>query len=130
MQDVGRSIVVGVDGSESSLGAVRRAAAEARRRGSGPRLVDVLGWDPTPRVGSIVPDQHAFHESLVRLADRHLDAAVEVARVVAPDVGIDRANRDGCPGPVLADESTRAEMLVLGNRGHGGFVGLPAVPSR
>jgi nucleotide-binding universal stress UspA family protein len=90
------------------------------------RLVNARGWISNPHVGDIGLDQHAYHEGLGRQADRRLVAAVEVARVAAPTVEIDRATRDGYASEVLTDESTRAEMLVLGNRGHGGFVGLLA----
>jgi len=126
MQYARQPMVVGVDGSEPSLRAARWAAAEARSRGSVLRLVNARGWISNPHVGDIGLDQHAYHEGLGRQADRRLVAAVEVARVAAPTVEIDRATRDGYASEVLTDESTRAEMLVLGNRGHGGFVGLLA----
>jgi nucleotide-binding universal stress UspA family protein len=44
--EVARPLLVGVDGSESALDAVRWAAQEADRRQVGLRLVVAFGWVP------------------------------------------------------------------------------------
>ena len=50
----------------------------------------------------------------------------EVKRVLdpPPTSDIEVVAREGAAAAVLIDESERAQMLVVGSRGHGGFAGL------
>ncbi|MCU1629241.1 MAG: UspA protein [Pseudonocardia sp.] len=125
-QSVARPVVVGVDGSESALNAVRWAAGEAQRRGAILRLVNAVGWTSTPHVANIGLGQAAYHKGLMLLANSQLDAAAESARTAVPGLEIEKEARDGYPPPILTDESKHAELLVVGNRGRGGFLGLMA----
>jgi nucleotide-binding universal stress UspA family protein len=54
----------------------------------------------------------------------HLATAAAGARQVAPELEIDQVEVTGYPVPVLLGESARAEIVVLGDRGLGGFTGL------
>jgi len=110
------SIVVGVDGSEPSLAAVRWAANEAARRGARLRLVAVLGrwYGYGPR-----PEWTDVYEAVVRHASRYLGTGCEIARKIAPELSIELDRREGHPGEVLVEEAARAALLVIGHRGWG-----------
>ena len=117
------SIVVGVDGSASSLAAVDLAAAEARLRDVPLRVVHAFVW---PFFGvPLGPSPFGPAEGgLQHDAERVLDQAVERARHAAPDVGIDGEIVTGGGAAVLVAESRDAVMVVVGDRGLGGFSGL------
>ncbi len=53
-----------------------------------------------------------------------LAAAEAVVAEVVPGLPVEKAEAEGDPVAVLAGESERAELLVLGDRGLGGFTGL------
>jgi nucleotide-binding universal stress UspA family protein len=103
-----KTLVVGVDGSDSSTAAVRWAADEAVRRGAKLKLVHV--WDYSP--GYVVPTDDI-------LADA--EKALNDAATIATDRGaqVDTLLVGGSPVHTLVRESESAEMLVLGNYGHG-----------
>lgn len=118
-----RAIVVGVDGSPSSLAAVDVAAAQARLRGLPLRVVHAFIWPyfdvplgPSP---SGPPDGGLQHE-----AERLVAEAVGRARTTAPDVEVDGEIVTGGAAAVLLEESRDAATVVLGDRGLGGFSGL------
>jgi nucleotide-binding universal stress UspA family protein len=118
-----RPVVVGVDGSECALQAVRWAAAEAERRHRPLRLVAAHAWP----AGGLVGDPGLGVDPQAVLRDvvlGHLAAAAAAAAAVAPDLEVDQVEVSGLPVPVLQGESTRAELVVLGDRGLGGFGGL------
>jgi nucleotide-binding universal stress UspA family protein len=111
-------VVVGIDGSPISEHAVAIAFDEASRRGVD--LVAVHAWsDPTVLdfpAFDFAPHQQAACEVLAeRLAgwqERYPD--VQVERVVA----FDR------PAPQLLLQSRRAQLVVVGSHGRGGFAGM------
>ncbi|QKW48620.1 universal stress protein [Streptomyces buecherae] len=113
-----RPITVGVDGSPASQAAADWAADEALRRGLPLRVVHAWRWEPlTVPVVNDREEQARWAQSVVleaekRLRVRHPELEI-TAEVLAdePGTGLVRANRD-------------AEMLVLGSRGHGVFVGF------
>jgi nucleotide-binding universal stress UspA family protein len=117
------TVVVGTDGSEGSLAAVRLAAHEARLRQA--RLVVVCAWHP-PVVGSIpaygiaAPVTETLDELRRALQDTLAaeglgpDSDLEVEPVVVQDSA----------ARALLDASAEADLCVVGTRGHGGFAGL------
>ena len=116
-------IVVGIDGSQCSREALRFAADEATLRGAQLRVV--CAWQvPTmlyPAAGFTAALDPAAFEGYAR------DSAGEVVgAVLGAGSGIEHelVVRQGNPAHVLLEESAEAAMLVLGSRGHGGFVGL------
>jgi nucleotide-binding universal stress UspA family protein len=115
-------VVVGVDGSESALQAVRWAADEARRRHVPLRLVHArevpVGYPP----GFV--DWHALHQALAAQSRSWLDKAREVAEQAAPEVEVHAGGIAAGAVPALVKESEGACLLVLGTRGLGGFSGL------
>jgi nucleotide-binding universal stress UspA family protein len=130
MADAGQ-IVVGVDGSPGSRAALRWAVGQARLTGATVRAITVWGyptgheWTALPtNYGTVplpvVPDRADLRESAQRLL------ADVIGEVVGPepDVPIEATAVDGHATAVLLAASERAELLVLGRRGHGGFAGL------
>ena len=115
-------IIVGTDGSEHSLSAVRWALREAAIRGI---PVDVIhSWHFTPMVDpmgiAIIPPTTEMQAAAKSVLDgvmkkiEHDRAGVVVNEIVA----------QGSPVSTLLSAARNAEMLVVGRRGHGGFVGL------
>jgi nucleotide-binding universal stress UspA family protein len=116
-------VVVGVDGSESALHAVRWAAREAVRRNAQLRLVHVCHLVPVrhPKQISAPPEYHA---ALLEQGRHWLTEATQVARRAAPDSLVTADIHDGVATDVLVGESKTAQLLVLGSRGLGGFASL------
>lgn len=115
-------IVVGVDGSEPSRSALKWAASIAGTSGasidaiavwqmskaaSGPGWADVpVEWDKTK-------------ETTTSLA-----ATLQDVFGADPPPTLNAIVREGNPTKVLLEASAGARMLIVGSRGHGGFVGL------
>ncbi len=118
----GRHVVVGVDGSDGGARAVRWAAAEAVRRGAGLRLVHAcelpVGYPPG------VVDQHVLRAALEEQGRTWLAAARADAEEAAPGLPVEMEMAVAPAVPTMVRESRTAELLVLGNRGLGGFTGL------
>jgi nucleotide-binding universal stress UspA family protein len=126
-----RSIVVGVDDSAASQAAVHWAAREAARRRIGLTLVRAYST-PTygvPLVGMVpvAPFTAARDEAM-----RVLREATETAAESAPAVAVSTLAINGSAAAVIADEASRAEMVVIGTEGRHQFTGvsLGAVASR
>ncbi|MFD3737759.1 universal stress protein [Streptomyces sp. NPDC058629] len=128
-------VVVGVDGSESSFAAVEAAAREARARGAALRVVHALVWPvtyvlPRPSPGGTSPlgppPMDPSEDALRKMAGGLVAEAVGRARTAAPDVEVSHAVVTGEPFTVLEAETRAAELVVVGSRGSGGFVGLLA----
>ncbi|WP_268985868.1 universal stress protein [Streptomyces sp. CC210A] len=116
-------VVVGADGSPSSLAAVEAAAREAVLRGARLRVVHAFLW-PAMHV-PLGPSPLGPPEGGLRNMVEHLVAeAVERARTVAPGLDVTHAVVTGEPLTVLEAQSREAELVVVGSRGAGGFVGL------
>jgi len=116
-------VVVGVDGSSHSLDALRWAAQEARLRHAS--IEAVYAWRP-PYIGE-AGGMAAVAVSWDQLADSaqaSLDLAVDTVAAEAPDVTFERRCLEGPPALTLVEEAKDAVMLVVGSRGHGGFLGL------
>lgn len=122
LHTAGLAVVVGIDGSAPALEAVRWAAREAQRRGVGLRLINVFEW----AYGDDDGDQRGgtYRDASIRNARQRVGTAAMAASQVAPDVEITHDVRTGFPTEVLVAESREAQMVVVGNRGMGGFTEL------
>ncbi|HEY7596100.1 MAG TPA: universal stress protein [Actinophytocola sp.] len=118
----GRAVVVGIDGSDSALRAVRWATHEARRRKTGLRLVHAV--EPLAGYAPRVVDWHALHTAMKDRGRAWLDKAREEAARVAPDLHVDTTLEAAPPVVTLVRASRDARLVVLGSRGLGGFSGL------
>lgn len=118
-----RPILVGVDGSSSSMEAARWAAAEARLRGWPVRVVCAYSW-PAPQMplSPLAPD--STEEALRTHAQVVVNQAVSAVRAAAPAVEVTGAAVMGLAAYKLIELSPRAGMVVVGHRGHGGFAAL------
>lgn len=113
-------IVAGVDGSESSLSALAWAARQADLTTSVLEVVTTWEW-PTS-LGWAVPVPDEFDpEAEVRTV---LETAVDSVRQAHPGVAVDARVVNGHPAPTLVEASKGADLLVVGSRGHGQFVGM------
>lgn len=116
-------VVVGVDGSSSALDAVRWAAREAARREVPLRLISAFGWSEARHVGD--PGFGGHHrETMLGITQDAVTAATKTAAEAAPGVELSEEVVDGFPVPVLIAASHHAGLLVIGDRGLGGFSSL------
>ncbi|MEV0718015.1 universal stress protein [Asanoa sp. NPDC050611] len=116
-------VVVGVDGSESALRAARTAAREALLRHRRLLVTHAFTWALIPT--NLGPNLASPREIGLRTAAEQLVAdAVGAAEKAAPGVEVEGEVRDGAPATVLLHHAARAELIVLGDRGLGGFTGL------
>ena len=117
-------VVAGVDGSDRAAHALGFAFEEADARGTG--LVAVYAWDIPPKhnLGPTTRWHYDPREAQDE-ADRVLAEAVAGWADKYPDVPITRlAVHTLTPTAVVRDAAAGASLLVVGSRGHGGFVGL------
>jgi nucleotide-binding universal stress UspA family protein len=113
-------IVVGVDGSEPSLDALRWAADQAGLTGASLLVVSAwhypawLGWTP------------AWPQDW----DPAVDAAAALGEIVEQvlgskgDIQVSQQVVEGNPAPILVKLAEEADLLVVGSRGHGEFTGM------
>lgn len=117
--ELARTVVVGVDGSEGSKRALAFAIDEALAHKW--RVLVVHGVD----VGLSAADPYgggAVLEQLQEAGRVVLDEAA--AAVTKHQLEVDTVLQIGSPAYALVDAAKGAAMLVVGSRGHGGFVGL------
>ena len=132
--------MVGVDGSQGSLNALRWAFGEARARKI--PVHAVFAWQYYPHwvdpggLGSMFPlgyqpevgvPEDAFAQAAASV-EKLLDAVVSEATKSDPDsatdpVRITQEAVEGHAAQVLLDSVSGGDMLVVGSHGHGGFVG-------
>ncbi len=110
-------IVVGVDGSASSKAALRWAIDQARLTGA---VVEaVTAWEYPAAYGYPAP---VLDVDWKELATRLVTDAIAEVTAGSADVPVQDKVFQGNAARVLLDESAGADMLVVGSRGHGGFV--------
>jgi nucleotide-binding universal stress UspA family protein len=114
-------VIVGVDGSKASAPALELAVEEASLRNA--ELVAVHAWTGDPSMdqpggpadecrSGERDEQRVLAEALAGIAERY------------PDVPIRRHVERGSARRLLAELSRAAQLLVVGDRGYGGFAGL------
>ena len=111
-------VVVGVDGSDVSAGAIRFAFQEAARRRVG--VTAVHAALPTRQHPSLhVP------VDIVEQVDRQLFAeAMDSKRILVPGIDVQTKLVHSHPAQALIDEADGAELIVVGSHGRGGFTGM------
>lgn len=113
-------IVAGVDGSPASVEALRWAVHYAEL--SGGTVDAVIAWQFPIVAGGLgwAPASPLDDTDYAELASKTLNEAVsQISR--APDVTVHQLVREGNAGQVLLEASRDADLLVVGNRGHGGL---------
>jgi nucleotide-binding universal stress UspA family protein len=115
-----RRIVVGVDGSEQSKRALRWAIEQAGLTAATVEAVGVWQYPSTYAWGAVaVVDAAELAEACERTL---IDTVIEVGGE-EPPVHIDSYVSTGHPAYELVRQAKGADLLVVGSRGHGGFVG-------
>ena len=102
-------VVVGVDGTEDNLGALRYAVAEAASRGATLQLVHVV-----PDYLPVSPMFPATPADLTKVGTWILEDAAEKARAIDPDVPVEGWLRHGTRPMQLVEAGEHAELLVVG----------------
>jgi nucleotide-binding universal stress UspA family protein len=131
------TIVVGVDGSPGSDAALRWALAEARLRGATLRAVHVFHSPHVPMSGvaleapggltapGLVAESDELRQAIETEARTVIDEALRrVGTESLEGLEIERSAVEGPPAQTLITSAQDAELLVLGSRGRGGFLGL------
>jgi nucleotide-binding universal stress UspA family protein len=108
------TVVVGIDTSDHSRHALRVAAEEARLRGATLHALHAVHWDHLG-VELIVPTTRQLLSWGKQLVEAELSESGVTARPVIVH---------GSPADVLVRHSERADLLVLGSRGHNPLAAL------
>ena len=117
------TIVVGVDGSDGSLAALRFALEEAKVRGDDVKAVNAWHVPPAAYGAGWAPAGVDF-DDFRRLAEEALQAGLEEGGAAASGITVTPVLVEGQPADALCAEAEGAELLVVGSRGLGGFKGL------
>jgi nucleotide-binding universal stress UspA family protein len=119
------TVVVGVDGSDGARAALEFAAHEAQMRNA--RLQIVCAWEIPPIVyaegfapGIDASTLRGFAEG----AETIVREAATTAKELEPSVETDGKVVEGQPADALLGAGRGADLIVVGNRGHGGFASL------
>jgi len=119
------TIVVGVDGSQCARAALEFAAREAALREA--RLRIICAWEIPPAVfaggfapGLDQPTLDGFRDG----AETVVREAVAAAQQLQSTIECEGKAVQGQPAEVLLQEAREADLIVVGNRGHGGVASL------
>ncbi|MEO3890934.1 universal stress protein [Nonomuraea sp. B5E05] len=115
-------VVVGVDGSAPSLQAASWAGQEAALRSAPLRMLyAVPGWGHDV---PLVPEPRSWGTGAEAAAREMLDHAAVHARAGRPRLSITTDIIAGRPADTLVGAAEEAQLVVVGNRGRGGFTEL------
>jgi nucleotide-binding universal stress UspA family protein len=120
--DAGR-VVVGIDGSELSVGAVRLAFEAAATRRVGLTILHAWAAPDFDAPGTAVPTELVLEE-VEQDELRAMAETVAGLREEHPDVEVEQRLVHGKASRVLIDASRGADLMVVGSRGRGGFASL------
>ncbi len=114
-------VVVGVDGSASSVAALEWAANQAELTGGTLEVIATWDWPAAFGIAfSYVPSNYNPSDD----AQKILNDAVDGIRSAHPNLSIRPIVLEGHPAPILVEASKGADLLVVGSRGHGEFAGM------
>jgi nucleotide-binding universal stress UspA family protein len=124
VQGVDRGVVVGVDDSDNSRAALSAAAEEARLRGCPLHVVRAWGLTNAPKPPTWEPGYVPPFSEYEEAVEHWLE--VQVRSVLGEDHGLEVQLHPvhAAPAGVLVDASLSADLVVVGARGLGGFMGL------
>lgn len=115
--------IVGIDGSDESLHAVRWAAVDAHGMRRPLRIVHSSIW---PLINHPMPPglPHDYQAGMHDQEQQWLRQAAAAAEQAAPGVQTEQRLVTGSATVTLIAESARCRQLVVGSRGLGGFIGM------
>jgi nucleotide-binding universal stress UspA family protein len=116
-------VVVGVDGSDASYGALHRAIAEAARREAQLDVVNAYGFHqyPSPYGPIVGVDPRQLEKSSKSLLDEMVASAFGGS---GPPAAVELISASLTPAPALLESAKGADLLVVGSRGRASFRGL------
>jgi len=115
-----RFIVVGVDGSQPSIDALKWAAHQALLTGA--TLRAVTAWEISTGVGWAPAFPNDYDPEAA--SKQILNEAILDALGPSPEVPVERFVKEGHAGPALLAVSKGADLLVVGGSGHGAIAGI------
>ncbi len=119
----GSTIVVGVDGSEGSLEALRWAGRQATLTRASLHVVTAWAFPEHRTPFGIVFDLESIADPTAR-ARKELDRAITATLGSHTDFEVRADVVPGDEAPVLLDAARGADLLVVGSRGLGSFAGM------
>ncbi len=117
-------VVVGVDGSERSLVALTFAAAHAETMGAGVVAVRSASAPMMVYTPDVVELSGAGQRALLEHAQAQLSDDLTPVRRRYPDLRVEAVVSPMSPVQALTEAVPDPQLLVVGSRGHGGFVGM------
>lgn len=116
------TVVVGYDHTQSSEQALLEAGREASWRGAGLTVVTAFQWLTAvpPMAFSPTDVERSARKSAAEVAEH----GAGIVRSRYPGMAVTALAEDGPAADVLAAVAHTAQLLVVGNRGRGGFAGL------
>ncbi|MFE8885260.1 universal stress protein [Pseudarthrobacter enclensis] len=118
-----RPVIVGVDGSEFSSAALRYAGTLAARLDARLEVITCIGMPDYLVVAHLEGGEHPLTARLEETARQAVEDALGRAFSGSRPAAVDVTVKFGAPGKVLVEESKRAQLLVVGRHGEGGFLG-------
>jgi nucleotide-binding universal stress UspA family protein len=109
-------IVVGIDGSESAVAALRWAIEEARLRGATIDAIDAWNYPYVVVPGATMP-LHPRADQAVDV-EEELEAALAAVAGESDGVTINSIVSEGVPAAVLCEAAEDADLLVIGRGRH------------
>jgi nucleotide-binding universal stress UspA family protein len=113
-------IVVGIDGSAASIDALAWAGRQAHLAHANLEIIMTWDWPTTYGLAAYLPEGYDPSEGLLEI----LAKAADDLRTKYPDIVITTRLVQRHPAPLLVEASKGADLLVIGSRGHGEFVGM------
>jgi len=117
-----KRIVVGVDGSESSIAALRWALEEAQLRGDSIEVISAWTYPIVAVPGAVVPLEPLADQGADALA--HLQHAIDTCGADRSGLTVNPIVQEGDAARVLLEAAKDADLLVVGARGHGAIAGF------
>lgn len=116
----GDPVVVGIDGSPDSQQALTWAIEYAQKFDA--PVEAVITWEIPVTYGYPVSFDASWYDDLEGRAQGVLDATLDA--VLADKSRVNQHVERGHPAATLVQAASSAQLLVVGSRGHGAFVGM------
>ena len=126
MTDRPARVIVGVDGSEGSIEALRWAAHEAARRGARLHVMTCAQLPVTVEAGMVGAGAFAGStmDSIVQEQEQVNQRAVDLARTMGLEIEVGGETVLGAPGYALVSAAHDDDTVVIGATSHPGHKNL------
>ena len=115
-----RRIVVGIDGSPASIDALEWAGRQAHLTHATLEAIMTWNWPTNAGWTMYLPEGYDPSEGMPEI----LSKAADDLRTKFPGIEVTPRVVQGHPAQILVEASKGADLLVVGSRGHGEFVGM------